>query len=73
MKVVKAGTENMNQKQASTKLNSEVEQQIHPSVKFDPRQESGESAAQEERDSRSKATPKTVEAAPSVDSTKGGL
>ena len=68
----KAGTENLNQKQASRPIRNENDKQINPSVKFNPRQETTEKSNQDELSSRT-ATTKTVEDAPTVDSTKGGL
>lgn len=73
MKVDKAGTKNLNQKQASPRLTNEGEAQLNPSVKFDPRQESNETDSQAERETKTATPNQTVEDAPSVDSTKGGL
>ncbi|CAN5509636.1 hypothetical protein BH10BDE1_BH10BDE1_13440 [soil metagenome] len=73
MKSDKAGTENLNQKQASQRVMSEAERQMNPSIKFDPRQESSETAAEDERTSHAETPHKTIEDAPAVDSTKGGL
>lgn len=68
----KAGTENLNQKQASRPIRNENDKQLNPSVKFNPRQETGEKNNQDELGVRD-GTPKTIEDAPTVDSTKGGL
>lgn len=68
-----AGTENHNQMQASKPLTNETEKQINPSVKFNPRQESRETSEKAENGSRSARTPKTIEDAPTVDATRGGL
>lgn len=68
-----ASTENLNQKQASGRLTSETEKQINPSVKFNPRQETSEKSSQDERGTRSSSPNKTVEDAPTVDSTLGGI
>ena len=65
MSVDQAGTRNVNQVQASKPIPNEIEKQIHPTVKFNPRQESQEATP--------KTVPKTVEDAPSVESTEGGL
>lgn len=73
MKTDELGTSNMNQKQASSRLTNEAEKQINPSVKFDPRQETSEKGSQKERGSHASEPNKTVESAPTVDSTVGGL
>lgn len=73
MAIDQAGTQNLNQKQASKPISSETEKQINPAVKFNPRQETRETAEQDERSSRGDSTPKTIEDSPSIDSTKGGL
>lgn len=73
MKTDQMGASNTNQKQASPRLTNEAEKQINPSVKFDPRQETSERAAQKERGSHAAEPTKTVESAPTVDSTVGGL
>ncbi len=73
MSIDRAGTQNLNQKQASQPLANETEKQINPSVKFNPRQESRETSEKVELGSRSAQTPKTLEDAPSVESTRGGL
>lgn len=70
MAVDQAGTQNLNQMQASKPLTNETEKQINPSVKFNPRQESREGSEKTERKSQ---TPRTVEDAPAVDATRGGL
>lgn len=68
-----AGTENLNQKQASSRLTSETEKQTNPSVKFNPRQETSEKLDQDERSTRATSPHKTTENAPTVDSTLGGI
>ena len=73
MAIDQAGTANSNQKQASARISSEIEKQINPSIKFNPRQETREKAEQVERESHAAATPKSVEDAPTVDSTAAGL
>lgn len=73
MSIDKAGTQNVTQKQASSRLTSETEKQINPSVKFNPRQETSETSVQSERDSHAAESPKTLEEAPTIDSTLGGL
>lgn len=56
----RASTENLNQKQASGRLTNETEKQINPSVKFNPRQETGERLNQEERDTKRKTSDDVV-------------
>ncbi len=73
MAVDQAGTQNLNQMQASKPLNNETEKQLNPSVKFNPRQESREGSEKTERASRCAQTSRTVEDAPAVDATRGGL
>lgn len=73
MAVDQAGTQNLNQMQAAKPLTNETEKQINPSVKFNPRQESRESLEKSGHGSRSAQTSKTVEDAPAVDATRGGL
>ena len=73
MAVDKAGTQNLNQMQVSRPLTNQVEKQINPSVKFNPRQESRETHEKAERGSRCAQIPKTVEDAPAVEATRGGL
>jgi hypothetical protein len=73
MSIDKLGTESSNQKQASRPITNEAEQQINPSIKFNPRQESRERSDASERGARQAKTPKTVEDAPAVDATRGGL
>ena len=68
----KVGTDNLGQKQASAPLQNENDKQTHPSVKFNPRQETPEKSNQDELQSHA-SDPRTVEDAPTVASTKGGL
>ncbi len=73
MAIDQTGTQNLNQMQASRPLTNEAEKQINPSVKFNPRQESRETHEKSERGSRCAQTSKSVEDAPAVEATRGGL